>query len=129
MENTNRSLRLTAGLAGGLLSQTVPAVPSLYGQRQLSLDQLGNAGDSALKIYSNSNRLGVKGDIQIAGDVVNKDAGLMAVGSEYSIAERRHFVCRLRSDRQRSGPRHTTFRYGTQRHSPRPQPVTVRRRT
>lgn len=78
MKTANRILTLAAGLAGGLLSQTLSAAPTLYGQLNLSIDQLDNGSDSALNISSNSSRLGVKGDIQIGGDI----AGIYQIESE-----------------------------------------------
>lgn len=78
MKNGKRILALAIGLAGGLASPGVFAAASLYGQLNVSLDSLDNGTDSALNISSNSSRLGVKGDIQIGGDI----AGIYQIESE-----------------------------------------------
>lgn len=78
MKSRNRILALAVGLAGGLVAQGAFAAASIYGQLNVSLDGLDNGSDSALNISSNSSRIGVKGDIQVGGDL----AGIYQVESE-----------------------------------------------
>lgn len=69
MKNGKRILALAVGVAGGLATQSAFAAASLYGQFNLSLDNLDNGTDSALNVSSNSSRIGIKGDIQVGGDL------------------------------------------------------------
>lgn len=64
--NRNRVLVLAAGLAGSLaVSGAYAGGPTLYGQLNVSIDQLDNDTDSALNVSSNASRIGIKGDIEI----------------------------------------------------------------
>lgn len=57
---------LAAGLALGVVSFGAHAGgPVVYGQFNVSLDQLDNGEDSELGISSNSSRFGIKGDVEV----------------------------------------------------------------
>jgi predicted porin len=89
-------LALAVGLAGSVVSTGSFAAASIYGQFNLSLDSLDNGTDSALNISSNSSRIGIKGDIQVGGDL----AGIYQVetdvfgdaGDSPALASRNTFV-------------------------------------
>lgn len=91
MKGRNHILALAVGLAGGVSAQGAFAAPTVYGQFNLSLDNLDNGTDSALNISSNSSRIGLKGDIQVGDgleglyqletEVTADDGGSLALGS------------------------------------------------
>jgi predicted porin len=78
MKGTTRVLAVAVGLVELALIPIVYAGPTVYGQLNLSLDNLDNGADSAFNVSSNSSRLGVKGDIQVGDNL----AGIYQVESE-----------------------------------------------
>lgn len=91
MKSRNRTLVLAVALGGGAAVQAAYAAgPTIYGQLNLSVDQLDNGTNSALNVSSNSSRFGVKGDIPIRDGLVgiyqiesevNADTGNTSTGS------------------------------------------------
>lgn len=69
MKRVNHILTLAAGLATIIAAPAGHAGTAVYGQLNVSVDQLDTGKDSALNLSSNASRLGVKGDIQVGGDL------------------------------------------------------------
>jgi predicted porin len=97
-----RGVRVLAGLGAGLLTaQAVQAGgPTIYGQLNLSVDQLDNGTNGALNVSSNKSRIGVKGDIPIRDGLtgiyqieseVNADTGNTSTG-DTAFASRNTFA-------------------------------------
>lgn len=100
MKQHHRILILTAGLTGTVAIPAAHATPALYGQLNLSLDNLDNGTNSALNVSSNSSWLGVKGDIRTGAAMtavyqieseVNVDTGSTSANST-AFASRDSFV-------------------------------------
>lgn len=75
MQSVQKFVVLAIGITGGTLVQ---AAPVIYGQVHVSVDRLDNGTDGALNVSSNATRFGIKGDIQVGGDL----AGIYQIESE-----------------------------------------------
>jgi len=100
MNKDHRILILAVGLAMLSAAPVNHAAPTVYGQLNLSLDNLDNGTDSALNVSSNASWLGVKGDIQTDGGIsgiyqieseVNVDTGSTSANNT-ALASRNSFV-------------------------------------
>ena len=96
----NRILILAACSAGFSTVSAGHAAPIVYGQLNLSLDNIDNGTDSALNVSSNASWLGVKCDIQADGGIsgiyqieseVNVDTGSTSANNT-ALASRNSFV-------------------------------------
>ena len=81
MNQGNRIQILAVGLVGLIAASAGHAAPIIYGQLNLSFDNLDNGTDSALNVSSNASWLGVKGDIQADGGI----SGIYQIESEVNI--------------------------------------------
>lgn len=78
MKQADYILTFALGTAGLAAAAAAHAAPSLYGQLNLSFDNLDNGTDSALNVSSNSSWLGVRGEIRTDSSVT----GIYQIESE-----------------------------------------------
>jgi predicted porin len=79
--NRNRALALAVGLGAALPVGVGHAGPTVYGQLNVSVDNLDNGTHSGVNVSSNSSRFGIKGDIQVGGDL----AAIYQIESEVNV--------------------------------------------